>query len=42
MRRSEFTVLVGGVVSINHEVETDPVPGLPEASWMSAALTVRT
>ncbi len=26
---SEFTVLVGGVVSISHEVETEPVPGLP-------------
>ncbi len=36
-----LTVLVGGVVSINHEVETEPVPGLPYVSWMSAALTVR-
>ena len=26
---SEVTVLVGGVVSINHEVEAEPVPGLP-------------
>ena len=34
-------MLVGGVVSINHEVETDPVPELPYASRMSAALTVR-
>ena len=35
-----LTVLVGGVVSISHEVESDPVPGLPFWSWMPAALTV--
>ena len=35
-----LTVLVGGVVSISHEVESVPVPALPFWSWMSAALTV--
>jgi hypothetical protein len=38
---SEFTVLVGGVVSINHEVKTEPAPGPPYVSSISAALTVR-
>ena len=28
---SGLTVLVGGVVSISHEVDSEPVPGLP--SW---------
>ena len=37
---SGLTVLVGGVVSISHEVESEPVPGLPFWSWMPAALTV--
>ena len=39
---SELTVLVGGVVSINHDVETEPVPGLPYVSSTAAALMVRT
>ena len=26
---SELTVLVGGVVSISHEVDIEPVPALP-------------
>ena len=34
------TWLVGAVVSISHEVESEPVPGMPNESWMSAALTV--
>ncbi len=33
-------VLVGGVVSISHEVDIEPVPKLPTWSWMPAALTV--
>ena len=37
---SGLTVLVGGVVSISHEVESEPVPALPYGSWMPAALTV--
>ena len=37
---SGLTVLVGGVVSISQEVDSEPVPGLPYWSWMSAALTV--
>ncbi len=37
---SGLTVLVGGVVSISHEVESVPVPAIPFWSWMSAALTV--
>ena len=35
-----LTVLVGGVVSISQEVDSEPVPALPYSSWMSAALTV--
>ena len=34
---SGLTVLVGGVVSINHEVETDPEPGLPYVSLTAPA-----
>ena len=37
---SELTVLVGGVVSISQEVDSEPVPALPYWSWMPAALTV--
>ena len=36
---SEFIELVGGVVSINHEVDRLPVPGLPYWSSINAALT---
>ena len=36
---SGLTVLVGGVVSISHEVDSEPVPEL-RSPWMSAALTV--
>ena len=35
-----LTVLVGGVVSISQEVDSEPLPGLPFSSWMPAALTV--
>ena len=39
---SGLTVLVGGVVSISHEVESEPVPGIAVRDpLMSAALTVR-
>ncbi len=38
---SERTALVGGVVSISHEVDNEPVPGLPYVSSMADALTVR-
>ena len=38
---SVLTVLVGGVVSISHEVDNEPLPGLPYKSEMPAALTVR-
>ena len=37
---SRLTVLVGGVVSISHEAETEPVPELPYVSWRPVALTV--
>ena len=36
---SELTVLVGGVVSISHDVDRLPVPGLPYWSSRKAALT---
>ncbi len=38
---SSLTVLIGAVVSVNHEVDTEPLPGLPYTSEMPAALTVR-
>ncbi len=37
---SGLTVLVGGVVSISHEVESEPVPTLPARSWIPEASTV--
>ena len=37
---SELTVLVGGVVSISHDVDRLPVPGLPYWSSRKEALTV--
>ena len=37
---SGLIVLVGGVVSISHEVESELVPALPSVSWMPVALTV--
>ncbi len=37
---SGLTWLVGGVVSISQEVESEPVPGFPYGSVMSAALMV--
>ena len=39
-RGNALTVLVGGVVSISHEVESELVPALPLVSWMPVALTV--
>ena len=38
---SGSTLLVGGVVSINQEVDMEPVPANPFWSWVSAALTTR-
>ena len=37
---SGLTVLVGGVVSMSQEVDSEPVPKLPASSWMPEALTV--
>ena len=37
---SVVTALVGGVVSISHDVDIEPVPELPYWSVMSAASTV--
>ena len=38
---SGLTVLVGGVVSINQDVESVPAPGLPYSPSMPVALTVK-
>jgi hypothetical protein len=35
------TELVGGVVSISHEVDSEPVPRLPSTPTISAASRVR-
>ena len=38
---SGLTALVGGVVSISQDVDSEPLPKLPYWSWRSAALMVK-